>query len=150
MRAAFVALVALLVSVPVARASVGSDEEAINAVIMEESAAFRAGDLPRIAACWDQAETTSVIESGHASWGWFDYRDKHLKAELANMQVATYELSDFRVMTSGDMAFATLHYRIVANYRGVGLRANGLKTVVLRKRDGRWRIVHTHTSVVPS
>lgn len=130
----------------------GSDlptDAAIAQVLDREADAFRKGDLAGVTSCWETEETSSVIESGEANWGWADYRDHHLKPELTGMKLTDYKRTNVRIVSSGDMALATLEFRIAGTYKGRAFDATGLESVVLRRRDGAWRFVHVHSSSPP-
>ena len=59
------------------------------------------------------------------------------------------EASDVRVTVSGDMALLTA----TLTYRGIDADGNEQRSLdnrlswVLRQRDGRWQVLHEHTSV---
>lgn len=121
-------------------------EVEIALVLDRESEAFRKGDLPGVAACWETEETSSVIESGEANWGWTDYRDHHLKHELTEMRITKHERTNLRVVAGSDMALATFELRLQGTYEKRAFDMKGIQSVVLRRRGGVWRIVHVHMS----
>ncbi len=149
-RAAVVALATTSLTGPSCTLRAGdATETAIRTVLEREADAFRKGDLAGVTACWETEETSSVIESGEANWGWADYREHHLKPELAGMKLAAYERTNLRVVLGGDMALVTLEFRIAGSYKGRPFDSTGLESVVLRRKDGTWRIVHVHSSAHP-
>lgn len=115
-------------------------------VLDRESEAFRKGDLAGVSACWETEETSSVIESGEANWGWADYRDHHLKHELTVMKITKQERTNLRIVAGVDMALATFELRLQGTYEKRAFDMKGMQSVVLRRRDGAWRIVHVHVS----
>jgi ketosteroid isomerase-like protein len=79
--------------------------------------------------------------------GWPAYR-KDWKSLLASLRTAKVSLGEFRVVTSGDVAYD--HY--VLNFASVDREGHAETTViratdVLRKRGGAWSIVQEHFSV---
>ncbi len=95
---------------------------------------------------WANDESMTVFEQGHANYGWTDYRDNHLAPEMKEMKNTKYTLSDIRVKVTGATAWATFKYAISADVEGRHVDGGGLGTAVLEKRDGRWQIVHWHSS----
>jgi ketosteroid isomerase-like protein len=63
--------------------------------------------------------------------------------EFANTK---YDSSDVKVRISGKMAYATFKYTISGDANGKHFDSGGLGTAVLEKRDGKWMIVHWHSS----
>lgn len=124
-----------------------SDEEAaVRDVLMQNAAAFERGDMAALNKLWASDKSVTVFESGHANYGWTDYRDNHLKPEMAEMKNTKYVLSDIKPRITGNTAWATFKYTISADLKERRVEGGGLGTAVLEKRDGRWQIVHWHTS----
>ena len=91
-----------------------------------------------------------IFESGHANYGWADYREHHLVPEMGEMKNTKYEFSDIKIHLAGNTAWATLKYTIAADFMDNGktrhVDGGGLGTAILEKRNGGWRIVHWHSS----
>lgn len=120
--------------------------EAVRAVLTKSASAFERGDMATMEKLWANDETVTVFESGHANYGWPDYRDKHLGPEMKEMKNIKYSLSDIRAKVSGHTAWATFKYAISADVGTRHLDSVGLGTAVLEKRGDGWRIVHWHSS----
>jgi ketosteroid isomerase-like protein len=137
--------------VAAARTSATADEEAaVREALMKSAHSFENSDLAMASQAWANDETVTVFESGHANYGWADYRDHHLVPEMAEMKNTKYAFSDMRIHLAGNTAWATLKYTISADVMDNGkprhVDGGGLGTAVLEKRDGQWRIVHWHSS----
>lgn len=130
---------------PFASAQTG-EEAAVRKVLMDNAAGFEKNDLAMLNRLWANDEMVTVFESGHANYGWTDYRDHHLMPEMAEMKNIKYALTDIKPHVAGKTAWATYKYRLAADFKGRKVDANGLGTAVLEQRDGRWQIVHSHTS----
>ena len=95
-------------------------------------------------------ESLTIFESGHANYGWADYRDHHLVPEMGEMKNTKYEFSDIKIHLAGNTAWATLKYTISADVMDNGktrhVDGGGLGTAILEKRSDGWRIVHWHSS----
>ena len=126
------------------------DESAVRAALMKSAISFEKNDLAAATQVWVNDESLTVFESGHANYGWADYRDHHLVPEMGEMKNTKYEFSDIKIHLAGKTAWATLKYTISADVRDNGktrhVDGGGLATAVLEQRDGRWQIIHWHSS----
>ena len=120
--------------------------EAIRTVLTRSAAAFERADMAEMEKLWANDESVTVFESGHANYGWADYRDHHLGPEMKEMKNVKYTLSDIRTKVSGNTAWATFKYAISADIETRHIDSGGLGTAVLEKRGDDWRIVHWHSS----
>jgi ketosteroid isomerase-like protein len=127
--------------------SAQTDEvKAVTDVLTREAAAVEKGDLAALDKIWANSEDVTVFESGHANYGWTDYRNNHLAPELKEFKNTKYAFSDLKVKTSGNLALATFKYTLSADIGARHIDSGGLGTAVLEKRGGRWQIVHWHSS----
>ncbi|MBL0242394.1 MAG: nuclear transport factor 2 family protein [Chloracidobacterium sp.] len=120
--------------------------KAVTDVMMSEAAAVEKGDLAALDKIWANTEDVTVFESGHANYGWNDYRNTHLAPELKEFKNTKYSFSDMKVKVDGKTAWATFKYSLAAEMGTRKVESGGLGTAVLEKRDGKWRIVHWHSS----
>jgi ketosteroid isomerase-like protein len=120
--------------------------EHIREVLTKTAAAFERGDLAALDKLWANDESVTVFESGHANYGWVDYRDHHLAPEIKEMKNVKYAVSDVRAKVSGTTAWATFKYALSADVGERRVEVAGLGTAVLERRGQEWRIVHWHTS----
>ncbi|HEX9424945.1 MAG TPA: nuclear transport factor 2 family protein [Pyrinomonadaceae bacterium] len=149
-----IALAAITVALGVAHKRAanaqGSEEAAVNDALMKSAVSFEKNDLPMASQVWVNDESLTIFESGHANYGWTDYRDHHLVPEMGEMKNTKYAFSDIKIHLAGNTAWATLKYTISADMMDNGkprhVDGGGLGTAVLEKRDGQWRIVHWHSS----
>jgi ketosteroid isomerase-like protein len=127
-----------------------NDEAAVRDALMKSAASFEKNDLAMASQVWANDESLTVFESGHANYGWTDYRDHHLVPEMGEMKNTKYALTDIKIHLSGKTAWATFKYTISADVPDNGktrqVDGGGLGTAVLEQRDGRWQIVHWHSS----
>ena len=126
------------------------DEAAVRAALLASATSFEKNDLTTAAKVWANDESLTIFESGHANYGWTDYRDNHLVPEMAEMKNTKYEFSDLKIHLAAKTAWATLKYTIAADVLDNGkprhVDGGGLGTAILEQRDGQWRIVHWHSS----
>ncbi len=123
-----------------------NDVKAVIDVMVQEAQAVEKGDLAALDKIWANSEDVTVFESGHANYGWLDYRNTHLGPELKEFKNTKYTFSDMKVKTSGTLAFATFKYTLSADMGARKVNSGGLGTAVLEKQGRKWRIVHWHSS----
>lgn len=126
------------------------DEAAVRDALMKSALSFEKNDIAMATQVWASDESLTVFESGHANYGWADYRDHHLVPEMGEMKNTKYGFTDIKIHLSGKTAWATLKYTIAADVGETGktrhVDGGGLATAVLEQHDGQWRIVHWHSS----
>lgn len=120
--------------------------KAVTDVLDADAAAVEKGDLAALDKLWANTEDVTVFESGHANYGWQDYRNNHLAPELKEFKNTKYAFSNLKVKVDGKTAWATFKYTLSAEMGTRKIESGGLATAVLEKRDGKWRIVHWHSS----
>ncbi len=143
--AAIVSALAIVIGFKPALAQ-ADETKAVADVLMQEAAAVEKGDLAALDKIWANSEDVSVFESGHANYGWNDYRNTHLAPELKEFKNTKYAFSDLKVKVDGKTAWATFKYTLSADLGTRHVDSGGLATAVLEKREGKWRIVHWHSS----
>jgi ketosteroid isomerase-like protein len=147
---AFVGVLAFTALPKLAAIAAVDDEAAVRDVLMKSALSFEKNDAVMATKVWANDESLTVFESGHANYGWADYRDNHLMPEMAEMKNTKYALADIKVHLAGKTAWATFKYTISADVPDKGktrhVEGSGLGTAVLEQRSGRWQIVHWHSS----
>jgi ketosteroid isomerase-like protein len=127
-----------------------TNEAAVREALLKSAASFEKNDLAMASQVWANDESMTVFESGQANYGWADYRDHHLVPEMGEMKNTKYAFSDIRIHLAGKTAWATLKYTISADVTDNGklrhVDGGGLGTAVLEERNGRWQIIHWHSS----
>lgn len=120
--------------------------KAVTDVLTQEAAAVERGDLAALDKLWANTADVTVFESGHANYGWDDYRNHHLAPELKEFKNTKYSFTNLKVKVDGKTAWATFKYSLSADMGTRKVESGGLGTAVLEKRAGKWRIVHWHSS----
>ncbi|MEQ9287805.1 MAG: nuclear transport factor 2 family protein [Cyclobacteriaceae bacterium] len=91
---------------------------------------------------------SQIYESGSDEGSFDHYLDHHLAPELK--QFESFDFNDYSVSTVVDppYAFATESYvfKIVLAKSGQVIEKRGIATSVLKKIDGKWKILKTHSS----
>src|SRR5438552_8145922 len=137
-------LVAFVASSKFTATAHADDEAAVRDALMKSALSFEKNDMAAATQVWANDESLTVFESGHANYGWADYRDHHLGPEMREMKNTKYAFSDIKIHLAGKTAWATLKYTISADVGEAGKPRHadsaGLGTAVLEKRDGQWCI----------
>jgi len=118
--------------------------KAIHAVLDEQVAAWNAGDLDRfLVTYWDSDELT-FFSGGTVSKGHKAVKARYVKNYRSEgKEMGKLAFSDLEVFPLGaDAAMARAKWKLVTSKEKV----EGLFTLVLKKLDGGWKIVHDHTS----
>ena len=126
--------------------SANADTTAVKTVLSSYKAALEKLDLTGVDALF--APDNQVVESGKVEGGYADYRDHHIGPELGHFK--TFKFSDYAVAVrlEGPIALTTETYRytIVLKDKPEPIERQSVTTSVLKKIDGQWKIVSTHSS----
>lgn len=123
---------------------------AIEGVLNDNAKAFEQGDLAKLEQLWSNSSDLTVFEGGYVNRGWVDYRDNHLKPEISELKNVKYYLSNIEPHIDGSTGWATFEYTISGKTdKDVAFQGQGLGTAILEKQEGKWRIVHWHSSSKP-
>jgi len=95
---------------------------------------------------------SEVFESGGVEGSYAHYIEHHLGPELGHFK--KFEFSDYNIDAEVDLPYAftteTYIYTIVLNPDEKGesrtIKKKGVATSILKKIDGKWQIVKTHSS----
>lgn len=129
-----------------ANAQMTSPSDQVRDVLQKNVAGFERGDFTAIEPLWTHGEDVVVIENGRANYGWADFRDHHLKPELAHVKNLKYTLSDIRTNVAGTLVWSTFKFSMSSGEEGARRERNGVGTAILENRGDGWKIVHWHSS----
>ena len=122
-----------------------SDDTVFADFLASYDEAFNAKDLDKLATFYHPEVT--IFEGGGINRGWADYRDHHLGPELEGFEGLKWGHTDVRATPlSAESAYVTAEYYIKARHKGRDIDGTGLAKLILVKKDGRWKIRHSHTS----
>lgn len=97
-------------------------------------------------------EDSKVFESGGVEGSYTHYIEHHLGPELGHFKSFTFSNYEIDVEVDGTYAFTTetYVYTIVLNPDDKGdsrtIKKKGVATSILKKMDGKWKIIKTHSS----
>lgn len=123
------------------------DERAIDTVISEMLGAWQIGDIDRLHKAFAD---DVVVVSG--AWeppvvGWENYL-KAYQLQRARILSPLMERYNTYIKVDGKVGWASYQWAFQANVDEKPMNVRGQTTLVLDKRNGRWVIVHNHTSLV--
>jgi ketosteroid isomerase-like protein len=98
------------------------------------------------------SEDSEVFGSGGVEGSYADYIEHHMGPELGHFE--KFEYSDYEIEVQVDLPYAftneTYIYTIVLKSDEKGesesIKKKGLATSILKKTNGKWKIIKTHTS----
>ena len=129
-----------------ASASAQSPEEQVSRVVEALATLSVAKDLAGLDTLYAPDSGVRVIEGAGVNKGWADYRDHHLGPELKEMKNFRLRYYDVEPQVRGNVAWASFRYELGADTPRGPAESEGRGTAVLENRNGRWLVVHLHTS----
>lgn len=154
LRAAFwIALLALAAPAAAAPAAPPADTvsaaaQAAAATVDAFHAALRRGDTGAASALL--TDDALIFEEGRAERSKAEYAERHLGADAAFSQAVPGVVSRRRGDSAGDFAWIATEGRSKGRYRGAEVNRVTDETMVLRRVEGAWKIVHIHWSSAQS
>jgi ketosteroid isomerase-like protein len=115
-------------------------------VVEAVAASAQAKDLTGLDTLYAPDPWVRIIEGAGVNNGWRDYRDHHLAPELAAFENLHYRFFDVAPQVRGMVAWAPFRYDLAADTPTGHVEVEGRGTAVLERRNGRWLVVHLHTS----
>jgi len=129
--------------------TVVAEKVAVEAQLVASASAFERHDLTALAGTFVNDDSLTIFEGGEINKGWIDYRDNHIKPELADIKVVHYSLTEIVPHIDGTTAWATFDYHIVGSTATRNFDSFGIGTAILQKIGGKWLIVHWHSTKSP-
>ena len=148
-RCAALIVLAAGVGMPTLALAQADDEAAVRAVVEALATYSQASDWAGLDSLYAPGRGVHIIEGAGVNHGWADYRDNHLKPELENFENFTYRYYNVEPQVRGDVAWASFRYDLAVDTPRGHVEMEGRGTTVLERRDGRWLVVHLHTSGRP-
>lgn len=131
---------------PVAEVALSPAEAEVVAVLTGYHDALTAGDATAPEKFVVADERFIMIEGKHVNRGWADYRDDHLKGEVADLAKVRFRLSGFRVQMDGGLAAVSFMFNILPKTGPEMDFGSGRATAVLVRTGGGWKLQLLHTS----
>lgn len=122
---------------------------AVEALLADQEQAIRGADMAALDTLWADGAGVHIFEQGGVDSSWAAYRDHHLGPELAALEELDFRHQDVHVRVGSRLATATGHYELHARHGDEPIESRGVFTTVLERRNGAWKIAHTHLSRRP-
>ncbi len=129
-----------------AAAALSPAESVVIAVLAAYHAALTMGDASAPEPYVLADERFLMIEGEHVNQGWVDYRDNHLKAELADLAKVRFRLSGYQIRVNGSLAAVSFSFAILPRTGPERDFGSGRGTAVLVHTDSGWKLQQLHTS----
>lgn len=147
-RWAWCAAGAALVACAAPNVAPGNPQAEIAAMLQRSSADWNRGDLAGFMSDYVKDSTVGYVSGGHVQYGWqplYDHYQATYFAPDKSRDSLAFEEVHVRPLAA-DLALCTARFKLL---RAGAVTASGPFTLVVQKRDGRWRILHDHTSSDP-
>jgi uncharacterized membrane protein len=139
---------------PVADEALSSAEAQVIAALTGYHDALTSGDATAPEKFVLPDERFVMIEGKHVNRGWADYRDHHLKGELADLAKVRFRLSGFQIRMDGGLAAVSFLFNILPKTGPEMDFGSGRGTAVLVRAgpeagsgtDPGWKLQLLHTS----
>ena len=131
--------------VPVLRAQT-MEEITVRQVVAAVASLQEANDIAGLDTLFAPNPWVEIIEGSVVNHGWTDYRNNHLKPELAEMQDLRFRFFHIAPRVRGNVAWAPFRYELAADTPSGHVEVEGRGTAILERRGKRWLVVHLHTS----
>lgn len=92
------------------------------------------------------ADDVLIYESGGAETSKAEYASHHLDADMAFLKGVKQSVSARSAQASGDVAWVTSQGETTGTYKDKTIDSASTETMILRRSDGQWKIVHIHWS----
>lgn len=124
-----------------------ADSVAVRLVLEAVALAYESSDLSAFDTLFH--ESVVAFEGDQASSGRASYIADHLAPQIRSLDERHCRLHEISVRLARNVAWATYRFAQVGTRNGERIEARGVGTMVFQKFQGRWQIVHVHTSTVP-
>ena len=132
--------------VPVSESELSPAEAEVVAALTAYHAALTSGDVTAPEKFVRADERFLMIEGKHLNQGWADYRDNHLKAELADLAKVRFRLSVLQVRVEGDLATVSFIFNVLPRSGPEMDFGSGRASASMVRTDDGWKLQQLHTS----
>jgi ketosteroid isomerase-like protein len=101
------------------------------------------------ASLWASGALRFHAESGGVEQSFDEYAGHHMPADMEFTAAVQFTLEDRGVIMGEDAATVISRSQAHGQFRGQNIHSRTMETMVLRRTDGQWRIVHIHWSSAP-
>lgn len=126
----------------------GDPQATITAQLRRSAADWNRGDLAGFMSDYAHDSLTSYVSGGHVLYGWQRLFDRYRATYFAPGKLRdSLSFEEIRVRPlAPDLALCTARFAL---RRGDSVTASGPFSLVMHRQEGRWQILHDHTSADP-
>ena len=125
-----------------------TDSTAVRLAIETVALAYESGDLSALDTLYH--EDVTVLEGTQESSGRASYIADYLTPHIRSLDDRSCRLHEIVVRLARNTAWATYRFVLSGTRNGDRVEARGTGTMIFLKSQGRWQVVHVHTSIVPA
>lgn len=116
----------------------------ISSMMQQSARAWTRGDLDAFMDSYEASKSITFVTARGVVHGRDAIRDRYAPRFVPGAMHDALSFEDMEIdLLSPDVANVIAYYRLT---RGDSTTARGPTTVVLRRREGKWRIIHDHSS----
>lgn len=106
--------------------------------------ALKAGDSKKARSLLD--DKVLIYEGGGVERSAEEYVNHHMLADIKYLAAVDSKTLEHQVHINGDTALSTSRSKKIGTYKGKDVDYEGMETMVLRKINNTWKIIHIHWS----
>ena len=150
MKAGFLCAVAMIAgtfatSANAQRGTPNPERAAVQQLILSFAANVQSGNLTAIDSLF-RPRGVHILTDTATTHGWTEYRDRHLKPELARYTNLKFEHTAVEAQVRDSVAWVAFRRAVSGDTENGQTQSIGRGTAVLEKSNGKWLIVHLHVS----
>lgn len=111
-------------------------------VVMQFHQAIQGGDKSK--ARGFLADDVIIYEGGRVERSADDYANHHMLADMKYLAQLEVEILEHEVREVGQTAFSMSRTKLTGEFKGKEVNSEGMESMVLLKKDGKWKIAHIH------
>ncbi|MBM3728305.1 MAG: nuclear transport factor 2 family protein [Acidobacteria bacterium] len=118
----------------------------IRALLLRQAADWNRGDVEAFMQAYENTAETTFLGKGGITRGYRPVLDNYRKRYPTREAMGTLTFSEIEVRLVGDTAAVVLGRFALARTVAGGGPASGRYTLVLKRTQGAWKVIHDHTS----
>lgn len=92
------------------------------------------------------ADDVVIFEGGRVERSSDDYANLHMLADMKYLAKIRTQVLEHNVQVIGDTAYSMSRTKSTGQYKGKFINKEGMESMILLKKGGKWKIVHIHWS----
>lgn len=113
-------------------------------VVMQFHQAIQGGDKSK--ARGFLADDVIIYEGGRVERSADDYANHHMLADMKYLAQLKVEILEHEVREMGETAYSISKTKLTGEFQGKDVKSEGMESMILMKKNGKWKIVHIHWS----